>query len=227
MNLQEAMNRLEEYGTEQNRKIYPRHGASLNLFGVSFANLKLLKKEIKKDQELAEQLWETGNEDARTLATMIADPKAVSAELAEKWVRSTMYPVILDYVATLIHKNKYAVEKMQEWTQSEDEWVGRAGWSVLGQMAMHDAKLPDEFFLPYLEQIRLNIHTSKNRKKESMHSALLAIGMRNDALEAEVLRVVREIGVVDIDHGETGCKTPDPVEYIQRAKERKQKKVKA
>jgi len=227
MNLQEAMTRLEEYGTEQNRKVYQRHGASANLFGVSFANLKVLKKEIKKDQELAEQLWATGNEDARTLATMIADPKLVSAELAEEWVHSTSTPVILDYVAALILKNKYAGEKVQAWTADEDEWVGRAGWSLLNQMALHDAKLPDEFFLPYLEQIRLNIHTSRNRKKEGMHTALLSIGMRNDALEEQVLRVVREIGPVDIDHGETGCKTPDPVEYIGRAKERKQKKVKA
>ncbi len=48
MLLEEVMQQLEEYGTEQNRKTYKNHGAKEPLFGVSFANLKLLKKENKK-----------------------------------------------------------------------------------------------------------------------------------------------------------------------------------
>ncbi len=59
MLLEEVMQQLEEYGTEQNRKTYKNHGAKEPLFGVSFANLKLLKKKIKKDHDLAILLWET------------------------------------------------------------------------------------------------------------------------------------------------------------------------
>jgi 3-methyladenine DNA glycosylase AlkD len=225
MNYQEAMSRLEAYGTEQNRKIFPRHGSSTNLFGVSFANLKLMKKEIKKDQELAEQLWESGNEDARTLALMIADPKQVSEELADKWVQSTAYPLLLDSLANdVVSKTPFALEKMKVWTRSEDEWIGRCGWSLVYAIALNDAKLPDEFFTEYLEMIAGNIQTSKNRKKEGMHTALISIGARSEALEAEVARVLAEVGVVEIDHGETNCKTPDVMEYIQKMKQRKQKK---
>lgn len=48
MLLEEVMQQLEEYGTEQNRKVFKNHGAKEPLFGVSFANLKLLKKRIKR-----------------------------------------------------------------------------------------------------------------------------------------------------------------------------------
>lgn len=48
MFLEEVMQQLEKYGTEQNRKTYKNHGAKEPLFGVSFANLKLLKKKLKK-----------------------------------------------------------------------------------------------------------------------------------------------------------------------------------
>ena len=44
MLLEEVMQQLEEYGTEQNRKTYKTMGRKEPLFGVSFANLKLLKR---------------------------------------------------------------------------------------------------------------------------------------------------------------------------------------
>lgn len=53
MSLAEAMSALEKAGSEQTRKTYARHGASGAMFGVSFADLKLLMKKIKVDQELA------------------------------------------------------------------------------------------------------------------------------------------------------------------------------
>ncbi len=64
MELAEIMARLEALGTEQNRKVYRRHGAQEPLFGVSFGNLDKLRKELKTNDSLAEQLWSTGNTDA-------------------------------------------------------------------------------------------------------------------------------------------------------------------
>ena len=48
MNFDEVIQTLEEMGTAQNRKIYARHGVGETMFGVSFANLNTLKKQIKK-----------------------------------------------------------------------------------------------------------------------------------------------------------------------------------
>lgn len=42
--------------------------------GKSYKELGLLEKRIKVDQALAEELWDTGNHDARILATKVADP---------------------------------------------------------------------------------------------------------------------------------------------------------
>ena len=71
---------LEELGTEQNRKIYRRHGVREDLFGVSFGNIRKLQKKIKTDHSLARELWATGNHDARILATMVADPNIIEKE---------------------------------------------------------------------------------------------------------------------------------------------------
>jgi 3-methyladenine DNA glycosylase AlkD len=54
------------------------------MFGVSYAALGKLKKQIKQEHALAEALWETGNHDARVLATMVADPRKADAALLSR-----------------------------------------------------------------------------------------------------------------------------------------------
>ncbi|EMI9089312.1 DNA alkylation repair protein [Bacillus cereus] len=224
MLLEEVMQQLEEYGTEQNRKTYKNHGAKEPLFGVSFANLKLLKKKIKKDHDLAAELWETKNMDAMTLATYILDPKKITTEQLNSWVQDVDYYCLMDVLMTSICTSPIAIERMEEWTKSNDEWTGRAGWSLLANIAIKNKALHDDFFSPYLEEIKENIHTEKNRKKEAMNSALIAIGIRNEDLERKAIEIAREIGKVQVDHGATSCKTPDAELYIKKARERAEKK---
>lgn len=166
MLLEEVMQQLEEYGTEQNRKTYKNHGAKEPLFGVSFANLKLLKKKIKKDHDLAISLWETKNMDAMTLATMILDPKKVTTELLNKWVQEVDYYCLMDVLMTAICTSPIAIERMEEWTKSDDEWIGRAGWSLLANIAIKNKTLQDDSFSPYLEEIKENIHNEKIEKEK-------------------------------------------------------------
>ncbi|WP_132945680.1 DNA alkylation repair protein [Tumebacillus sp. BK434] len=228
MDLQTVMARLEELGTEQARKTYLRHGLGENTFGVSFANMKALAKEIKKDQALAEQLWETGNYEARNMATLIADPKQVSPELLDAWVRSVNSHSLTDLLTVnLAGKTKHVRALMELWIGEQDaEFVGRAGWQMLGQMALSKEAYPDELFVPYLAVIEQRIHSSKNRIREAMNTTLISIGGRNDALEALAIAAAKRIGVVVVDHGDTACKTPDAVAYMQRMKERKLAKAK-
>jgi hypothetical protein len=118
---------------------------------------------------------------------------------------------------------------MEKWTKSKNEWIGSAGWSLLGGVA-RDAALPDRYFEEFLKKIESEIHRAKNRVRYSMNNALISIGLRNSKLEKKAVAAARRIGVVEIDHGETGCKTPDAAAYIKKtkdhyAKKKKKKKV--
>jgi len=68
MNKTEALRALKALGTAQNRKVYARHGVQPPLFGVSYAALGKLRKQIGVDHKLALALWKSGNHDARVLA---------------------------------------------------------------------------------------------------------------------------------------------------------------
>ena len=220
MNYRETMKALKTHGTAQNRKVYARHGATDPMFGVSYKNLNALKKKIKTDPALAEQLWQSGNHDARILATMITDPAALKSSDIDRWAKDlTDYPVS-DALAKLVSTSPHAVKKMEKWLHARSEWTGRTGWMVATHLAGRKGALTDARCAQFLQDIEANIHGAKNRVKDAMNGTLIQIGLRSDKLEKKAVAAAKRIGTVDVDHGETGCKTPDAVEYIARAKVR-------
>lgn len=221
MTAKEVLSELEALGTEQNRKIYRRHSAGERIYGVSFANLGKLQKRIKRDHALAIDLWASGYFEARVLAAQIADPEAADGRMLDAWAKDLSGPAVCDYFAGLVVKTRLARQRAEKWAKSKDEWLGRAGWSAIGRLAMEENDLPDAFFEEHLEIIEREIHRSRNRVREAMNTTLIAIGLRNPALEAKAVAAAKRIGKVEVDHGETECKTPDAVAYIARAWARK------
>jgi 3-methyladenine DNA glycosylase AlkD len=197
-------------GTEQNRKVYNRHGAPDLMFGVSLTNLHSLKRIIKNNHELAIQLWNSEIMDARCLACMIAYPKSFTYDDALQWINDCNYYVLGDFLANyLISKCDFAQRLMEKLVLHEDEFARRIGWKILTNLATTNKMLPDAYFIPFLEKIKIEIHKNKNRAKEAMNDALIAIGKRNANLNVISLTMASEIGKVSVDHGNTACKTPD------------------
>lgn len=223
MTYAEVMAELKKLGTAQNIKIYKRHGAGDNLFGVSFANLNKLQKKIKIDHQLALQLWESGNTDARTLATMIVDPKQMTPSLADRWIKNLSSYGLVDLLAGLFAKTLFAKEKMEEWMKSPKEFIRQCGYSILGGLLKNGAGISETDCQRYLKTIEKEIHTSPNRARHSMNGAVIGIGVFKPALTAEAFATAKKIGKVEVDHGETGCKTPDAIEYIQKTLKRVKK----
>lgn len=220
MTFDEAMSELESAGTEQNRAIYRRHGVSDPLFGVSYAHLKSLKKRIKTDPPLAERLWATGNHDARILATMTADPKLIARETMDAWATALDNDVLADAVSSLAGQSPQALEIAQSWIEADSEWIAAAGWSVLSHCAVKGSGLPEPLMKTTLATIETTIATARNRVRHAMNNTLIAIGGSSAEMEPLAIAVAKRIGKVEVDHGETGCKTPDAVAYIQKMTER-------
>jgi len=222
----ETMSQLKAMGTAQNVKVYKRHGATGDLYGVSFANLGLLKKKIKVDHVLAEQLWKSGNHDARTLGLMIADPDRLTPTAADAWVKEVDNYVVGDQLAGLIAKSPAAESRLKKWTKSKTEYVRATGYGLLSVMLRDEIEISDEVCEDYLKTIEKEIHTSPNRARHSMNMALAAIGIYKPALRDKALEAAGRIGRVEVDHGETSCKTPDAADYIKKAAARAKAKKK-
>jgi 3-methyladenine DNA glycosylase AlkD len=223
MNYKDLMQELKSFGTEQTRKTLRRHGVQDELYGVSYAHFGALKKKIKVDHELAQQLWKSGVHDARILATMIADP-AQGSSVADEWVKDVSSYVISDALATFVGQTSPDPKKIEKWMKSKDECIGCFGWSLFARLARNDGPFSDEALEQYLDTIERDIHQAKNRVKHSMNSAVISIGVRNEKLQKKALAAAARIGKVEVDHGDTDCKTPDAAAYIRKTVARAAKK---
>ena len=221
MNVQETLDTLRSLGTEQNRKTYRRHGAGEDVYGVSFAHLKALQKKIKTDHDLAVGLWNSGNHDARILASKVVDPQRLDPKTLDAWAAGLRNYVEVDALAEVAATAPQAREVMVRWMASDQEWIAGAGWKVMAHLARVEDGLPDADLERYLATIERDLHGSPNRVRHEMNSALIAIGGYHPALTRKALAAAARIGKVEVDHGNTDCKTPDAAGYIKKVLERK------
>ena len=224
MTYEETMRALEAAGSEQTRKTYRRHGAPEPMFGVSFAVLGKLQKSIRTDHALARKLWDSKNTDARHLATMVADPGVVMPDELERWIADPHSSFFCGLLARhVIGKSPHARTKALTWIKSARAETAQAGWLVLSVTAGDAEIYRDDELVELLKTIESTIHTQANRVREAMNYALIAIGIRNPPCQRAALSAAKRIGKVEVDHGDTACKTPDAAAYILKAAARRTK----
>jgi len=218
MSLTQAMRELEKAGSAQTRKTYARHGGAEPMFGVSFAVLKELTKKIGVDHELALALWDTENFDARNLAVKIVDPERMQSRDLDRWAREAPVARLCGgYVGMVAGEGPHARKRLEAWLVAKDLGVRCSAWCLLGYLAQRDESLDDAFFAKPLAEIERTIHAAPDREREVMNGAVIAIGCRNVALRKAALATSKRIGKLEIDYGDTACKTPDAADSITKA----------
>lgn len=220
MTLKEAMAALEKAGTAQARKTYTRHGAAEPMFGVSFGDLKKMLNRIKIDQELAEALWNTGNFDARNLAAKVCDPANFPPKVLDAWAATPIAWVWGGYVGQIAAEGPHGRAKAEQWLGAKDDATRTAGWCAVGAMAMIDEATPDSWFVDRLAEIEKGMKTASNRHKYVMNNAMIAIGCRSAALRKAATAAAKRLGTIEVDYGDTDCKTPDAVERLEKTWDR-------
>ena len=221
MDLKSVMAELESAGTAENIEIYKQRGAGENVFGVSSAHLKKLKKKLGVDHELAMELWETGNSDARSLAMMIADPDEVSPTVATQWMKDVDYALHGSEVAGVVALSPAGLSKMRQWRKQKSEFARATGYSMLACMLEDDAEsVEDMECLRVLKDVEMEIHRSPNRARHSMVMAVIAIGVHKPELSEEAIETGERIGDVQVDHGESSFTTPKIAPYINKTLKR-------
>lgn len=214
--LGEVMDRLEAAGTAQNRKVYARHGAAEPMFGVSYAELGKIAKPIKIDHALAVELWDSGNHDARVLALRVADSASVDKRLAGRWLRDVDNYILAEGLGGLCAQTRHARALSDAWRDRPDEWPASVGWFIVTCTAEDPSVWTVGELRGLVGQIEAEIDGRPNRVRHEMNGALIVMALRDDGLRDDVLAAAGRIGPVKVDHGQTGCKTPEVAPYVER-----------
>jgi 3-methyladenine DNA glycosylase AlkD len=163
-------------------------------FGVSVPALRKLARSIGKDHTLAQDLWDSGLHEARELATMIADPKQVTEDSMERWVKDIDSWDVCDHCCgNLWDKTPFAYRKARQWSRRPEEVVRRASFSLMAALAVHDKAAIDERFTRFLPIIKRESTDERNFVKKAVNWALRQIGKRNRNLNRQAINTAREI----------------------------------
>jgi 3-methyladenine DNA glycosylase AlkD len=164
----------------------PRYGVFTDkAFGVSMANMKRIAKDLGRDHDLADSLWNTGWYEARMVAAMIDDPALVSPGQMDRWCRDFDNWGICDTVCFfLFDRTPHAFRKVGQWSKRRDEFVRRGAFALLACLALHDKGAEDDAFVRCLPLIEKAAADDRNFVKKSVSWALRSIGRRNHKLNA-------------------------------------------
>ncbi len=222
MTADEIVQELKSHGAESIKKVLRNHGVQEPFFGVKIGDMKTIQKRIKKDYQLALDLYDTGIYDAMYLAGLIADDARMTRKDLDRWAKKAnggaLPTATVPWVAA---GSAHGYPLALEWIESRNENVAVAGWGTLSSLVAikNDSDLDLDGFKKLLDRVATTLHQQPDAVRLAMNGFLIAVGTYVKELSDSAVRAAIKVGKVTADMGDTACKVPDAVAYIQKARD--------
>ena len=195
MDANELVNRLRRQASPANVAGMARYGINTGAaLGVPMPVLRKLAREIGRDHRLARRLWATGIHEARILATLVEEPARVSPRQMDGWARALDSWDVCDQACqNLFRYTPFAFAKAEEWARAKQEFVRRAGLSLMAGLAVKAKDAPDARFEAFFPLIAEAAADERNMVKKAASWALRQIGKRNAGLREKAIAEAEKI----------------------------------
>lgn len=202
--LAEVMAELAGLEDPKARAVNEKHGDD---HGVNLGRLRALAKRLKTQQELARELWATGDTAARLLSLLICRPKAFGREELDAMLREARTPKVHDWLVNyVVKKNPHAQELRAVWTADPDPVVASAGWALTTERV---AKRPEGLDLPgLLDVIEAEMKDAPDRLQWAMNHCLAQIGIEHPEHRARAIAIGERLQVLKDYPVSPGCTSP-------------------
>jgi hypothetical protein len=217
--LTSVMQDLKAKGSEKTRATYVRNGIPAErAVGVSVADLKVVAKGLKGQQELAMELAATGMMEAIYLAGMVAKGALMTRAQLDAWakVAAGMSMVAEHTVPWVTVENAAARELAVEWMGSSE--LAPSGWCTYSGMVatMADEALDLQEIERLLELVVKGIDGAENRERYTMNGFVISVGTYVRPLLGAAKAAAKTLGNVSVDVGKTACEVPVAEGYIAK-----------
>ncbi|MBI3865178.1 MAG: DNA alkylation repair protein [Planctomycetia bacterium] len=223
MTADEIVKQLKPLGSASYKRIMQNHGIPEPIIGVKISELKKFQKKIKKDYQLARDLYDTGIYDAMYLAGLIADETKMTPKDLNGWLKMSRCRALCEYtVPWVAAEGPHGRELALKWIDSKDENTAGAGWATLsGLVALKDdADLDLDELKKLLARVQKTIHDQPGRVRYSMNNFVIAVGSYVQKLTVLAMQTAKKIGTVEVDMGNTDCQVPYAPDYIEKVRTR-------
>jgi 3-methyladenine DNA glycosylase AlkD len=161
--------------------------------GVNMPSLRQLARG-QHNHALALGLWESGYHEARILAALVDVPEEVTRNQMENWVADfDAWDICDQVVGNLFDRSPFALTCAAEWSEREEEYVRRAGFVLMAEMAIHRKDLADEAFLPFFALIVKQACDGRNFVCKAVNWALRQLGKRSPMLWQQAVRTANQL----------------------------------
>ena len=202
--LAEVMAELAALEDPKARQVNERHGDD---HGVNLGKLRALAKRLKTQQDLACQLWQTGDTAARLLAILVCRPKAFKRDELDVMLREARTPKVHDWlVNNVVKKNPHAEELRVAWSADPDPVVASAGWALTTERV---ARKPEGLDLAaLLDVIEAEMKDAPDRLQWAMNNCLAQIGIDHAEHRARAIDIGERLAVLKDYPTSPGCTSP-------------------
>lgn len=186
------------------RAVNERHGDD---HGVNLGKLRAIAKRLKTQQELARELWATGDSAARLLALLIGRPKAYGRDELDAMLREARTPKVHDWLVNYVVKKSPHAEPLRlAWSADSDPVVASAGWALTTERV---ARNPDGLDLAgLLGVIEAEMADAPERLQWAMNHCLAQIGIEHAAYRDRAIGIGERLGVLKDYPTPPGCTSP-------------------
>jgi len=172
--------------------------SSSNTLGLSIPTIRSIAKRVGKDHQVAQALWESGIHEARILAALVDEPSKVNETQMERWVSEfDSWDVCDGCCGNLFDRTPFAFAKALQWSRRKEEFVKRAGYVLMAELAVHDKDAPDKAFLQFFPYLKRGSTDPRNFVKKAVNWAIRQIGKRNLKLNREAQKLAGSISDLD------------------------------
>ncbi|WP_430791853.1 DNA alkylation repair protein [Actinoplanes sp. G11-F43] len=174
---------------------------------VNLGALRAVAKRLKTQQELAVQLWETGDTAARLLALLICRPKLFSRDDLDRMLRESPTPKVQDWLVNyVVKKSPHAEDLRAAWLADPDPVVASAGWGLTVDRV---ARKPDGLDLPgLLDTIERGMKDAPDRLQWSMNHCLSQIGISHAGHRERAIGIGERLQVLKDYPTPPNCTSP-------------------
>ncbi|MBQ1043835.1 DNA alkylation repair protein [Micromonospora sp. C32] len=186
------------------RAVNERHGDD---HGVNLGKLRAIAKRLKTQQDLARELWATGDSAARLLALLICRPKAYGRDELDAMLREARTPKVHDWLVNYVVKKSPHAEPLRlAWSDDPDPVVASAGWALTTERV---ARNPDGLDLAaLLDVIEAEMAGAPERLQWAMNHCLAQIGIEHAAYRERAIGIGERLGVLKDYPTPPGCTSP-------------------
>ena len=159
-------------------------------YGVALHTIKRIAGEYAPDHELARQLYERDEREAKLAAIFIEDPKAVSTNQLELWANDFSNTELAEVACSqLLYKTPYALPYSYQWCQSPHNHLQRAGWIMVAKAQPKPSQLAR-----YLSLVETSKSIAPSVQPHIIQALVKLAGSNNDLYEqvTKVLPFLRE-----------------------------------